>query len=310
MALHLPNFPEFEIKPNETVATRFDKWVKRLDLLFKAMDVKDVDRQQAMLLHYAGEEVNDIFETLTLPQPSGDPPGPDILARSVAALKNHFEPQKCLDHHVYNFRKECQSSDENVAGFHTRLQLLAKRCEFANADLEIKRQIIQGCRSSRLRRKALEESLTLDRLLKVARSMETAEEHSAEIEGQSTNALQINRSTRSQGYQYQKRRVEGKVPCGLCGGASYPHKGKCPAEGRACFKCGTQNHFARVCRTRKPEHTKESKSKPQVHALNESDNEENPEEDTDGVHVHDQCCGRVSEKQPATFQDLCGGYKG
>ena len=29
------------------------------------MDIKDVKRKRALLLHYAGEDVNDIFETLT-----------------------------------------------------------------------------------------------------------------------------------------------------------------------------------------------------------------------------------------------------
>ena len=67
--INLPNFPEFDVSPRETVATRWDKYVKKLNRLFTAMNI-DVDiRKQAMLLHYAGDDVQDIFETLTLQAP-------------------------------------------------------------------------------------------------------------------------------------------------------------------------------------------------------------------------------------------------
>ena len=58
------------------------------------------------------------------------------------------------------FRKENQKADESTAEFHTRLAILAKKCDFADTDLEIKRQIIQGTSSNRLRRKAVEKELT------------------------------------------------------------------------------------------------------------------------------------------------------
>ena len=50
-----------------------------------------------------------------------------------------------------------------------------------DSDLEIKRQIIQGTSSLRLRRKAIEQSLTLENVLKTARAMETANEHTSEM---------------------------------------------------------------------------------------------------------------------------------
>ena len=72
---------------------------------------------------------------------------------------------------------------------YTRLQLLARKCEFANTDLEIERQIIQGTSSVRLRRKAIEQNLNLEGLLKAARSMETADERTSEIEKQQSHAV-------------------------------------------------------------------------------------------------------------------------
>ena len=68
----------------------------------------------------------------------------DEYKTAVKALADHFEPQKCVDYHIYAFRQETQKSGENITEFCTRLQLLARRCKFADPELEIKRQIIQG----------------------------------------------------------------------------------------------------------------------------------------------------------------------
>ena len=62
------------------------------------------------------------------------------------------------------------------------LHQIARKCEFSDSDLEIKRQLIQGTISARLRRKAIEQSLTLDQILKNARAMEAAEEQTIQIE--------------------------------------------------------------------------------------------------------------------------------
>ena len=148
MAVNLPTFPEFDLQPRDTVPVRFEKYVKRLDNMFTAMNITRASQKKAMLLHYVGEETCDVFETLTVPEP---PEGSDEYKTAVKALADHFEPQKCMDYHVYVFRQETQKSGENIIEFYTRLQLLARKCQFADPELEMKRQIIQGTSSLRLR---------------------------------------------------------------------------------------------------------------------------------------------------------------
>ena len=150
-AINLPTFPEFELQPRDTAPTRFEKYVKRLNNMFTAMSVTRASQKKAMLLHYVGEETCDVFETLTVPEPTE---GNDEYKTAIKSLTDYFEPQKCVDHHVYVFRQATQKSGENITEFYTRLQLLARKCEFATIELEIKRQIIQGTSSIRLRRKA------------------------------------------------------------------------------------------------------------------------------------------------------------
>ena len=97
MAINLPTFPEFDLQPRETVRTRLEKYQKRLNNLFAAMGIEEAPRKKAMLLHYVGVDVCDIFDTLTVPEPQ---PDGDVYKSAVKAISDHFEPQKCVDHHV------------------------------------------------------------------------------------------------------------------------------------------------------------------------------------------------------------------
>ena len=98
--MNLPTFPEFDLQLRETTPILFEKYVKRLINLFCAMNIDDKAQKKAMLLHYVGEETCDIFDTLTVAEPDANQ---NEYQLAVNALSNHFEPKKCVDHHVYNF---------------------------------------------------------------------------------------------------------------------------------------------------------------------------------------------------------------
>ena len=202
-----------------------------------------------MFLHYVGEETCDVVDTLVIPEP---PDGSDEYQTLLRALADHFEPQKCVDHHVYVFRQETEKAGENITEFYTRLRLLARKCKFTDPPLEIKRQIIQGTTSVRLRRKTIEQGLSLEKLLKTARAMETADEQTSEMEKQHSHAVVHNRNKIAD--KKPKRDARPKAGShhtkrGLCGG-NYPHQGHCPAQGKNCHNCGKPNHFSWVCRSK------------------------------------------------------------
>jgi len=123
-AINLSTFPEFELQPRDTTPTRFERYVKRLNDMFTAMNITPVPRKKAMLLHYVGEETGDVFETLTEPEPTEES---DEYKTAVKALADYFEPQKCVDHQVHIFCQESQQSGGNITEFYTRFQLLARR---------------------------------------------------------------------------------------------------------------------------------------------------------------------------------------
>ena len=126
MAVALPNFAEFDVHSDGAVDTRWKKWLARFRNLLLALAVDNTKRQRALLLHYAGESVNEIFETLP-DTDAGEDENP--FEKAVTALTNYFTPKKNREYEVYVFRKAKQESDESIAAFHTRLRRLAMTCE-------------------------------------------------------------------------------------------------------------------------------------------------------------------------------------
>ena len=74
---------------------------------------------------------------------------------AVKALTKYFEQQKNVMYQTYVFRQATQGKEEGIDESYTRLRGLAKHCEFADTDFEIKMQIVTNGTSSRLRKKAL-----------------------------------------------------------------------------------------------------------------------------------------------------------
>ena len=69
--------------------------------------VGNTKRQRALLLHYAEESVNEIFETLP-DTDAGEDENP--FEKAVTALTNYFTPEKNREYEVYRFRKAKQET--------------------------------------------------------------------------------------------------------------------------------------------------------------------------------------------------------
>lgn len=79
--------------------------------------------------------MHDIYDTLAADT--------DKYADVKEKLKTYFTPKKNGVYQVYMFRKVVQQQGENLDAYCTRLRMLAKNCEFADANEEIKAKIIQ-----------------------------------------------------------------------------------------------------------------------------------------------------------------------
>jgi hypothetical protein len=250
-------FPAFDIDSEPgSVGPRWKKWTQRFENYLVALDLTDAARKKATMLHFACERVHDIYDTKA-------EDGDDYDAVK-GKLDTYFTPKKNVQFEIYTFRSAEQADEghpnESVDDYATRLRGLAKNCEFANVENEIKAQIIQKCSSSRLRRRALRQpDQSLDDLLDMNRTLVGSDMQAAGIEKKKTvNKLRTDnrpppfskgkQSTNTGNREFHNQPNE----CGNCGGA-WPHKNGrqgCPAFGKKCNNCERLNHYERCCRSK------------------------------------------------------------
>ena len=113
--------------------------------LFLAIEITDEKRQKALLLHYGGEELMILCESLLAETD-------ETYKLAKVKLDTYFEPKinKTFETYVYRSMKQ---EEERGDQFYTRLKSSVIRCEFHNVDREIRDQIVMNCSSSTLRKK-------------------------------------------------------------------------------------------------------------------------------------------------------------
>ncbi|XP_062610190.1 uncharacterized protein K02A2.6-like [Saccostrea cucullata] len=282
MATGFPPFPKFDVSDQSSIGQRWKKWIQRFENFVLAMGITRNDRKRAMLLHYGGDEVYNIFDTLA------DTGGPNDYDAAKTKLTEHFNPKKNLEFEIYKFRQAKKRSGEIMDSYHKRLWQLAENCEFEVVDKEIKSQIIQGCESSRLRRKALREpDLTLQQNLDSARAMEVSQLQASGMEDHKSQDVHLNAANRKVNSSKQRKQREPTSKCRNCG-KEWPHKDRpCPAKDKACNKCKKIGHFAKQCRSGQKQDTRNFNRTPKSKkpGVNNLDNGSSDEEYAFGLQI-------------------------
>ncbi len=181
----LPVFSEFDLRDQTNLAAQWEKYMKRFNNLMAAMDIKNESLKRALLLHYSGEEVNDLFDTL--PDKGED----KNYKKACEALTSYFTPKKNVSFEIFKFRNLKHESHETVEEYHTRLQIASKYCEFGdNKEKEIKAQLELRKSNKKSRRYSFRTpNLTLTQLLDYARTLHETEQQAKGIEGTNPNIL-------------------------------------------------------------------------------------------------------------------------
>lgn len=144
MAHTLPPFPNFNLQATDAnnIGLEWAKWVERFENFIIACNITSDTRKKALLLHYAGEEVFDIFRSLpdSLPAPStatSTTAAPDAsraptseYAAAKAKLDAHFAPRVNPTFSVYRFRQAQQDVGESLDAFYARLRQLSRHATF------------------------------------------------------------------------------------------------------------------------------------------------------------------------------------
>ena len=186
----------------------------------QAYNITDKAQQRSLFLDSIGEATLDIFERL------GDI-GTD-LDGAINALRNKFKESQ---NRLFNIQVSLQGKDETWDSFISKLRAEGENCDFPTGwlDTEILMVMIENGKSERVRRKLLEDQLTLAEALKYARGLESADQHATKVENKLQQTLPSNNHKITAG------RIREKS-CFNCG-KHWLHQGgprKCPAFGRQC----------------------------------------------------------------------------
>ena len=113
----LPNFPQFEIDSDiASVGVKWPKWVLRFENFLVAYNTTNDARKKALLLHFAGPTVHDIFETLATAAATA---GTEQYKATLEALNTYF-----LQKRMWNLRStNSENQNKNLVRISTRTTL-------------------------------------------------------------------------------------------------------------------------------------------------------------------------------------------
>jgi len=223
--------------------------------------VTDPEQKINLLQHFGGEDLYEAYKMIPAAEKAAVPaaegvPAQNVYERGVAVLTRKFAPQQNVSLHIYEFREMRQGASETLDKFVGRLTSLANQCNFHDNNFEIKHQLLNKCKSSRLRRKGLcETNWTLQRLLDYGRALEQSDSQASTMEKgtveelcvKSEKVLNVSGGRKKQMYQNSGARPKeySGPKCMRCGGRHYAND--CPRKDVKCFKCSEVGHFADKC---------------------------------------------------------------
>ena len=282
------------------------KWVRGLTNFLLASNITENARMKATLLHLAGADVNDIFDTLAKPDNT------DTFEETVKKITDHLEPKQNTSFNRYKFRSAAQKEDESVRNYVIRLKKAAEMCRFNAYSVEqaIIEQVIVSCKSEKLREKLLEEGagkeITLDEVVNTAGVFEETRQQMSEMtkpkednnlnvedeysieedlnftrlrmkspRSTSSSASSASRPTTSRTSTFNRSAQRNQNQCSHCGYSAHRTMDQCPAKGKTCSKCQKKNHFWSVCRAKE---SVGSVNQPNNQALNCAGTTENTDE--------------------------------
>ena len=143
---------------------------------FDAAEVakKEKVTQVAILLHSAGPEAQDVFQTFVFDEKEGNKK--DVVADVLKKYREHCEPRKNEVYERYKFWQRDQKESETVDQWATDLRILMGSCEYdCCKDKVLRDKLVFGVADKRVKERLLRESkLTLDKALDICRAGETS----------------------------------------------------------------------------------------------------------------------------------------
>lgn len=252
MATNIP--PPEEMKLSGDVANNWDNFKTEFEdySLASGLAEKDKKVQAATLRRVMGSQCRHVYKhNLNLSEAQQK----DVKA-ILDALEGYFKPKRNVIFERFVFGNCKQDEGEPIDSFVTKLREKAASCEYGGLREELIRdRLVLGISDESVRRRLLrEKDLTLTVAIDICRAAEMTDiklklitqDRPLESVHAATNRRQ-QRPLQHTDKPNHMQRVVNDNACKYCGGAHRRGRDACPAFGKTCRRCGTQNHFAKVC---------------------------------------------------------------
>jgi len=93
------------------VANNWKKWKRAFGNYAEGKGLDNTRKKTSQLLHYAGMEVQDIFEDLVNPDPVGNQ---DLYAVCIRKLDHHFRPNENIPFECHMFQQLAPTDGESL----------------------------------------------------------------------------------------------------------------------------------------------------------------------------------------------------
>ena len=155
------------------VADRWRKWKCTFEYYTEGRGVDNVRKKTSRLLHFAGMEVQDIFEDLQHPGPIPET-GDNAYKVAIRKLDSYFRVEENIPYERHVFRQLSLQEGETADQFMVRLRKQAGYCNFGTSlNDNLRDQLIEKLTDFELKRKLLEQrNITLEEALDKARAWE------------------------------------------------------------------------------------------------------------------------------------------
>ena len=161
--------------PASEVGDRWRKWKRTFEYYAEGKGIDNVRKKTSQLLHFAGMEVQDIFEDLQDPGPIPEA-GDNAYKVAIRKLDSYFRVEENIPYERHVFRQLSLQEGETADQFMVRLRKQARHCNFGTSlNDNLRDQLIEKLTDFELKRKLLEQrNITLEEALDKACAWEAA----------------------------------------------------------------------------------------------------------------------------------------
>lgn len=174
-------FTEFDVKDFDDINQRWTRWLSKLERYFTHQAENDDTTKINALFLFGGYDLETIYNQY---KETADK-YVDVKKKIVA----HFNPKTSVQLNRFNFRNLTQFKEELFDEFVSRVRLAGDTCAFTNPEDEAASQIIQRCKSDKLKSRALnKDAITLTELIAMGRTDESITSQLKQLSAKTNNS--------------------------------------------------------------------------------------------------------------------------